>query len=158
LSAFAKTDHATQKSLNTTGQCQASVSQRISGHACAKAVSVSLSREEWYSLFGGLLVEVLAQHSIPTRASLSSTPKIRLVTRYNFRKLCRSQVAALMTRDSKPINSREVFLYAERRTLSVSREGPRDPSSERSSCRLPRPIRRCATGQANIRARWRRCR
>src|ERR1700737_25055 len=39
LSAFSKTDHAPQKSLNTTGQCQASVSQRISGHSCAPGCS-----------------------------------------------------------------------------------------------------------------------
>jgi hypothetical protein len=84
--------------------------------------------------------------------------KCGLITRYNFRKLCRGRVAALMTRDSKPIDSRVVFLHAEGRPLSVSRGGPRGPSSGRSSCRLPQPIRRCATGQANIRARWRRCR
>jgi len=35
LSAFSKTEHAAQKSLNTTGPCQASVAQRISGHNCA---------------------------------------------------------------------------------------------------------------------------
>jgi hypothetical protein len=35
LSAFSKTDHAPQNGLNTTGQCQASVSQRISGHSFA---------------------------------------------------------------------------------------------------------------------------
>jgi hypothetical protein len=35
LSAFSKTEPAAQKSLNTTGPCQASVAQRISGHNCA---------------------------------------------------------------------------------------------------------------------------
>jgi hypothetical protein len=39
LSAFSKTEHAAQKSLNTTGPCQASVAQRISGHVQKKALS-----------------------------------------------------------------------------------------------------------------------
>src|SRR5258707_7781720 len=39
LSAFSKTEHAAQKSLNTTGPCQASVAQRISGHNCAPGCS-----------------------------------------------------------------------------------------------------------------------
>jgi hypothetical protein len=34
-SAFSKTEHAASKSRNTTGPCQASVAQRISGHNCA---------------------------------------------------------------------------------------------------------------------------
>jgi Transposase len=59
--------------------------------------------------------------------------------------------------DEKSIDSRSV---PARRGMpaGVNRGGPRGPSGGRSPGRLPQPIRRCAMGQANIRARWRRCR